>query len=99
VPGQGIGGAPRQVHRAVTHRDIKLENLLVTGENLIKLCELGSATIAVHHSPNQDWSLNQRTFLEDELAPHVQGSGNAGHLVHTRLWTSRQLASKYQMYH
>ena len=57
------------VHLPVTHRDIKLENLLVTGENLIKLCDLGSATTAVH-SPNQDWSLNQRTLLEDELAKY-----------------------------
>lgn len=53
----------------VTHRDIKLENLLVTGENLIKLCDLGSATTGVH-SPNQDWSMNQRTLLEDELAKY-----------------------------
>jgi len=53
----------------VTHRDIKLENLLVTGDNLIKLCDLGSATTAVH-SPNQDWSMNQRTLLEDELAKY-----------------------------
>jgi len=53
----------------VTHRDIKLENLLVTKDNAVKLCDLGSATTAVH-SPNQDWSMNQRTMLEDELAKY-----------------------------
>ena len=35
----------------------KLKNLLVTGENLIILCDLGSAISA----PNQDWS---RTLLK-----------------------------------
>eukprot|EP00092_Neocalanus_flemingeri_P012469 GFUD01013442.1.p1 GENE.GFUD01013442.1~~GFUD01013442.1.p1 ORF type:complete len:1133 (-),score=359.01 GFUD01013442.1:1165-4563(-) len=53
----------------VTHRDIKLENLLVTGDGLVKLCDLGSATTTVH-SPNPDWSMNQRTMLEDELAKY-----------------------------
>jgi len=53
----------------VTHRDIKLENLLITGDYLVKLCDLGSATTAVH-SPNPDWSMNQRTLLEDELAKY-----------------------------
>jgi len=53
----------------VTHRDIKLENLLVNGENLVKLCDLGSATTTVHH-PNPDWSMSQRTMLEDELAKY-----------------------------
>jgi len=53
----------------VTHRDIKLENLLITKDNNVKLCDLGSATTSVH-SPNQDWSMNQRTLLEDELAKY-----------------------------
>jgi len=53
----------------VTHRDIKLENLLVTGDNLVKLCDLGSATTSVHN-PTQDWSMNQRTMLEDDLAKY-----------------------------
>jgi cyclin G-associated kinase len=54
---------------AVTHRDIKLENLLVTADGAVKLCDLGSATTAVH-SPGPDWNMNQRTVLEDELAKY-----------------------------
>ena len=53
----------------VTHRDIKLENLLVTKVNVVKLCDLGSATTAVN-IPDQDWSMNQRTMLEDELTKY-----------------------------
>ena len=53
----------------VTHRDIKLENLLLTAAGAIKLCDLGSASTAVHN-PNQDWSMNQRSQLEDELAKY-----------------------------
>jgi len=53
----------------VIHRDIKLENLLVTKDNLVKLCDLGSATTTTH-TPNPNWTMNQRTMLEDELAKY-----------------------------
>merc|ERR1719508_669937 len=53
----------------VTHRDVKLENLLIDSTCCVKLCDLGSAT-STSHQPNQDWSMNQRTTLEDDLAKY-----------------------------
>ena len=50
-------------------RDIKLENLLLTEDFNVKLCDLGSASTKQHY-PDQNWSMNQRTLLEDELAKY-----------------------------
>ena len=50
-------------------RDIKLENLLLTEDLSVKLCDLGSASTKQHY-PDQNWSMNQRTLLEDELAKY-----------------------------
>ena len=50
-------------------RDIKLENLLLTEDLSVKLCDLGSASNKQHY-PDQNWSMNQRTLLEDELAKY-----------------------------
>ena len=47
-------------------RDIKLENLLLTEDLCVKLCDLGSASTKQHY-PDQNWSMNQRTVLEDKL--------------------------------
>ena len=50
-------------------RDIKLENLLLTEDLQVKICDLGSASIKQHY-PDQNWTMNQRTLLEDELAKY-----------------------------
>ena len=50
-------------------RDIKLENLLLTEDHEVRLCDLGSASTK-QYQPTQDWSMNQRSVLEDELAKY-----------------------------
>lgn len=50
----------------IIHRDLKIENLLISGESSIKLCDFGSATTEVMR-PDITWSANQHSSLEDNV--------------------------------
>ena len=43
-----------------------MENLLLTADGTIKLCDFGSATTQVYN-PDMDWSANQRGLVEEEV--------------------------------
>lgn len=51
----------------IIHRDLKLENFLVSKHNQIKLCDFGSATTETYH-PDNTWSVNKRNLIEDDIA-------------------------------
>ncbi|RMZ96469.1 cyclin-G-associated kinase, partial [Brachionus plicatilis] len=51
----------------IIHRDLKLENFLVSKANEIKLCDFGSATTEIYE-PDGTWSVNKRNLVEDEIA-------------------------------
>ena len=63
-------------------RDIKLENLLLTRDLQVKLCDLGSAS-SRRHNPDQGWSVEQRRLLEEDLAQHTTPSYRAPEMVDT----------------
>ena len=49
---------------------LQIENLLISNQGTIKLCDFGSAT-TVSHYPDYSWSAQKRSMVEDEVHTHT----------------------------
>lgn len=49
---------------------MQIENLLISNQGTIKLCDFGSAT-TVSHYPDYSWSAQKRSMVEDEVGTHT----------------------------
>ncbi|XP_004432258.1 PREDICTED: cyclin-G-associated kinase [Ceratotherium simum simum] len=61
--------AVQHMHRQkppIVHRDLKVENLLLSNQGTIKLCDFGSATTILHY-PDYSWSAQKRALVEEEI--------------------------------
>jgi cyclin G-associated kinase len=50
----------------IIHRDLKVENCLLTATGFIQLCDFGSATTKVY-LPDETWTVKKRDYVEDEM--------------------------------
>lgn len=65
--------ATQHMHRQnppIIHRDLKVENLLLSSQCSVKLCDFGSAT-TVTHAPDNSWSAIKRSLVEDEITKNT----------------------------
>ncbi|XP_062827613.1 cyclin-G-associated kinase isoform X3 [Anolis carolinensis] len=50
----------------IIHRDLKIENMLMSNQGTIKLCDFGSATNVAHY-PDYNWTAQKRATVEEEI--------------------------------
>ncbi|CAI6348087.1 unnamed protein product [Macrosiphum euphorbiae] len=72
------------------HRDIKIENFLISDDGKIKLCDFGSCTTKVY-KPDENWTSQQRAVLEDKLNQCTTPMYRAPEMIDT--WSNHEIGT------
>lgn len=67
---------------------MQVENLLVSNQGTIKLCDFGSATTIAHY-PDYSWTAQRRATVEDEVSDWRDNRGAAFWLTYSK-WNSQR---------
>ncbi|KAF2350605.1 Protein kinase domain [Trinorchestia longiramus] len=79
----------------ILHRDLKVENLLLSDDGFVKLCDFGSATTS-HYIIDDSWTVQRRSMLEDEMASHTTPMYRAPEMLDT--WSNFPINSQADMW-
>ncbi|XP_075146704.1 cyclin-G-associated kinase [Haematobia irritans] len=79
----------------IVHRDIKIENYLLSDDKQLKLCDFGSATCEIF-TPTLDWNAQQRNTLEDQLSSVTTPMYRAPEMLDT--WSNYEVGLKVDVW-
>ncbi|VVC36782.1 Hypothetical protein CINCED_3A000994 [Cinara cedri] len=74
----------------IIHRDLKIENFLISDDGKIKLCDFGSCTTKVY-KPDENWTSQQRALLEDKLNQCTTPMYRAPEMIDT--WSNHEIGT------
>lgn len=70
----------------------QVENLLLSSQGTVKLCDFGSATTVCHY-PDYSWTAQKRALVEEEVSGRAHGRGGALGSALQSGWRSRCVLS------
>uniref|UniRef100_A0A0K8VGN7 Cyclin-G-associated kinase n=1 Tax=Bactrocera latifrons TaxID=174628 RepID=A0A0K8VGN7_BACLA len=79
----------------ISHRDIKIENFLISNDKQLKLCDFGSATKETF-APTIEWGAKQRNLLEDQLSSVTTPMYRAPEMLDT--WSNYEIGIKVDVW-
>lgn len=64
--GMCVSVCKKDIFNLLLYLFLKVENLLISNQGTIKLCDFGSATTIAYY-PDYNWSAQKRALVEEEV--------------------------------